>query len=173
MPNTPKFAFPYPAATDPVASGAANIQALAEAVEAALTNGLDFAKLTASVALPASGTEATAATILTGTVRTYTAGRRIIEFWCPGFTVPSAVDVRLVVIRNTATPVPLGNVQASAGTTNFGATANRFSWLDDAAPAGAYNYIVKAWTSSGTGGTLLAGAGGAAGGWAPAWMRVT
>jgi microcystin-dependent protein len=36
MPLTPKYALPYPSATDPVAEGAAAIQALAEALDAAL-----------------------------------------------------------------------------------------------------------------------------------------
>ncbi len=36
MPNTPVLALPYPAATDPLANGAAAVQALATGVETAL-----------------------------------------------------------------------------------------------------------------------------------------
>lgn len=41
MPETPS-GLPYPAATDPVANGAADIQALAEAIDARTTWGLNF-----------------------------------------------------------------------------------------------------------------------------------
>lgn len=130
---------------------------------------LDYVAFSSPVSITATS-EGTANTVVTGTSQAYAAVPIVIEFYCPAVSVQATTSAACFIVLFDGVTV----VGMLAGPRTPAAAANR---LDGSGKvrltpsAGTHQYIVKAWTSSGTS-SIEAGAGGT-GDYVNGFLRVT
>lgn len=126
------------------------------------TNQLDYAQITANVAISAT-TEATANTVITGNSVVYD-GSRVQIVFSVGHQGTNAASY--VILRDSTVLGTFGDKAATSG-----ATTQVYGSVFDTPPAGAHTYSLKAYAAA-AGDTVWAGPGGS-GQQVPGYLRVT
>lgn len=126
---------------------------------------LDYAQITANPAGITATTEAASQPVISGNNAYYDGSRVKLSFFVPKLSASASLAATFVVYRDSTV---IG--QVFGGTVNTTLQAADFE-LFDSPPAGAHQYAVKAFVSTGTL-TVNAGAGGS-GNLLPGWLRVT
>jgi hypothetical protein len=159
---------PYPLPADPVSAGAADIRALAEAVDA-LTHDLAYAEFTIDTVITAT-VEASANTVVSIPATVFTATPITVEFFSAQVAPDSAAAGRYVLIFLFQDGASIGRL-ASVGTPSAGFMTTPVYLSRKLTPtAGSHTYSVRAIVNAGTG-HIYGGLGGA-GNIAPGFIRV-
>lgn len=165
MPNTPQ-GFPYPNATDPVSSGAANFQALATAIDAKVAE-VAYAQIVANLAINATSAAAPTLIVATPSVAC-PAVPLMIEFYGTIATAPANVTVGLILyVDNVAAGqiCTIAGLAASAFATQVGRRRLTLT-------SGTHVFDVRGYNSIAAGQASILAGDGSPGTFEPAFLRV-
>lgn len=170
MPNTP-FGFPYPPATDPVAQGAAAIQALAEAIETRLAGVISHTDFTANVTVSVSA-EASAQVVVTAPAYVSDGVTPIlVEFFAMTLRTPGVAGgtITLVLFLDG---VSIGRCAQHSADTATQTDAPVYVARRIVPAAGSRVFSMRAIATPSGSGLVLAGAGGVGAG-IPGYLRLS